>query len=175
MLLIKGFRFRYVLAALCLVALAGAMAGCAKESLEGQARFADDVSRDMETVRTWLIQHKKDSGTVLHPSGIIYKIMDEGDHSDTIGLEEIPVVTFTRRLFPTEQIVEAAPLPTSFDNRKLKDHIPGWRIGLPLISKGGRILMYIPARLAFANIGIPGIIPPNSILICDVTLIDIRK
>ncbi|WP_341840589.1 FKBP-type peptidyl-prolyl cis-trans isomerase [Chitinophaga caseinilytica] len=57
----------------------------------------------------------------------------------------------------------------------MKDHIPGWRIGLPLISKGGRILMYIPARLAFANIGIPGRIPPNSILICDVTLIDIRK
>jgi FKBP-type peptidyl-prolyl cis-trans isomerase len=42
------------------------------------------------------------------------------------------------------------------------------------VSKGGRIIMYIPSALGFGITGIPGIIPPNTILICDVTLVNFK-
>lgn len=176
MLLFSGFRKLRSLTALCLAALAaiGTLSGCAKTD-ESANSFLSDLTRDMQSVESWLRANGQYDEYKTHPSGIIYKIIDNGDLSDTISLDEIPVVTYSRSVFPSANVVESSPLPTSFDNRKLKDHIPGWQIGLTLISKGGRIKMFIPSRLAFANVGIPGKIPPNAILVCDVTLIDIRK
>lgn len=176
MLLISGFRKHRLLTTLCLAALAamGMLTGCAKSD-ESANSFLSDLTRDMQSVENWLRANNQYDEYKTHPSGIIYKIIDKGDYSDTISLEEIPVVTYSRSVFPSTAVVESSPLPTSFDNRKLKDHIPGWQLGLQLISKGGRIKMFIPSRLAFANVGIPGRIPPNAILVCDVTLIDIRK
>lgn len=177
MLLIKGlFRLHRLLPALCLLALsAGLLTGCAKSSDRSAENWMADMVRETNAIRDYLKRTGQDAGTVIHPSGLIFKVIEKGDYSDTISLEEIPVVTFTRRLLGSDQIIESSPLPTSFDNRKLKDHILGWQYGLPQISKGGRIILYIPSALAFGNVGIPGKIPPNAILCCDITLIDIRK
>ncbi|WP_341835414.1 FKBP-type peptidyl-prolyl cis-trans isomerase [Chitinophaga pollutisoli] len=172
----KGLRlFRSLPPSLGLLVLAvGLLTGCAK-SLEDADRILSDIVAETNAIRGYLKQHKMDSGTVIHPSGMIYRIWEPGDKSDTISLDEIPVVTYKRKLLGQDQIVEASPIPTSFDNRRLKDHILGWQYGLPLITKGGRIELFIPSRLAFSDVGIPGKIPPNAILHCDITLIDIRK
>ncbi len=170
-----GIRLQRILLALCLLALpAGMLTGCAK-SEENPNAILEEAIRETDYIIKYLQDTKQDSGITLHPSGLVYKVLNKGYYTDTISLEEIPVVTFTRRLLGKEPVIESSPLPTSFDNRKLKDHIPGWQYGLPMISKGGRIQLFIPSRLAFGNVGIPGKIPPNAILFCDITLIDIRK
>ncbi len=56
--------------------------------------------------------------------------------------------------------------------------IPGWRQGLPLISKGGEIKLYIPPTLGYG--GVPQydggviVIPANSILIFDINLVNVQ-
>lgn len=53
--------------------------------------------------------------------------------------------------------------------------IEGWKIGLPLIQKGGRIKLYIPPTLGYGAVDVKDnsnnvIIPGNSILVFDITL-----
>ena len=49
--------------------------------------------------------------------------------------------------------------------------IQGWRLGIPLFSKGGKGVLLIPSHLAYGEAGNPGI-PSNSVIIFDVNLID---
>lgn len=51
--------------------------------------------------------------------------------------------------------------------------IDGWRQGLPLIKKGGEIKLYIPPSLGYGSSSNSSI-PANSILIFDITLIDVQ-
>lgn len=57
--------------------------------------------------------------------------------------------------------------------------IEGWKIGLPLIKKGGQIKLYIPPSLGYGNVDVKDnngtvIIPANSVLIFDITLKDVQ-
>lgn len=52
--------------------------------------------------------------------------------------------------------------------------IPGWDQGLIGLKKGGRRRLSIPARLAYGEMGYPGVIPPNADLYFDVELVDVR-
>ncbi len=52
--------------------------------------------------------------------------------------------------------------------------VPGWQLGVPLLSKGGKGTLYIPSGLAYGSRGAGGSIPPNSVLIFDVELLEIQ-
>ena len=52
--------------------------------------------------------------------------------------------------------------------------IDGWKIGLPLIKKGGHIKLVIPSSLAYGCSGY-GTIPPNTPIFFDINLIDFHK
>ncbi len=157
---------------LCSVVLL--FSGCLKKEDSADAVFEQFV-QDNTVIMRYLKYKGIDSGFVQHPTGLVYKIMDKGNGRDTIGLDNIPVVIYTRSLLKEDRVIESSNnLPTSFDDRRLKDHIAGWRTGLRLITKGGRIIMCIPSGLAFGPEGIPGLVPPNAILMCDVTLTDFK-
>ena len=51
--------------------------------------------------------------------------------------------------------------------------IEGWKIGIPLIKKGGKLKLIIPSALAYGCNDISGI-PGNSILFFDIDLIDVQ-
>lgn len=51
--------------------------------------------------------------------------------------------------------------------------IEGWKQGLPLIKKGGKIKLYLPPSLGYGG-SAAGSIPANSILIFDIELLDIQ-
>lgn len=55
---------------------------------------------------------------------------------------------------------------------KMQDLIDGYQEGLQLMSKGSRYKLYIPPDLAWGKKGSGNKIPPNSVLIFDVRLID---
>lgn len=52
--------------------------------------------------------------------------------------------------------------------------IPGWDEGIALLQKGEKAQLVIPPELGYGQRGIPGVIPPNSTLIFDVELVDIK-
>lgn len=73
---------------------------------------------------------------------------------------------------------------TVFDSRPnetfvLGSLIDGWKLGIPLIKKGGKIRLYIPPSLGYGSTNVKDgngnvVIPANSILIFDITLTDFK-
>ncbi|GAB3915082.1 hypothetical protein GCM10028803_61410 [Larkinella knui] len=53
--------------------------------------------------------------------------------------------------------------------------IPGWEEGVRQLKKGGKGTLIIPSSLAYGVEGAPGAIPPNSVIMFDVELVDIKK
>lgn len=170
-MIIKQSNHLHLLLVCCLALLLGS---CAKRETSEDMVF-DSIQKDNESIRNYLRYTGRDSGVVFHPSGIAYLIMEPGNGRDTIRINNVPSVVYTRKLLGKDKVIESSQnLPTSFDNRPLKDHIIGWQIGLSLITKGGRIIVYTPSSLAFGGVGIPPNIPPNAILECDITLVDFK-
>jgi hypothetical protein len=56
----------------------------------------------------------------------------------------------------------------------LANVIRGWQDGIPGMKIGGRRKLVIPDPLAYGERGVPNVIPPNSILIFDVEVLEIR-
>jgi FKBP-type peptidyl-prolyl cis-trans isomerase FkpA len=55
----------------------------------------------------------------------------------------------------------------------LNQLISGWQLGVPLIKKGGRLILYLPPSLAYGSRA-SGPIPANSVLIFEITLVDFQ-
>lgn len=54
----------------------------------------------------------------------------------------------------------------------LNSVIQGWQEGIPLISKGGKSILIIPSAIAYGDNSPSSAIPPNSVLVFEVELID---
>jgi FKBP-type peptidyl-prolyl cis-trans isomerase len=53
----------------------------------------------------------------------------------------------------------------------LSNVVTGWRVGVPLIKKGGKIQLFIPSNLGYANRAQEGI-PEYSVLIFEIELVN---
>jgi len=53
--------------------------------------------------------------------------------------------------------------------------IPGWDEGILRLKKGDKATFVIPSTLAYGEQGVPGSIPPNSVLTFEVELVNVRK
>ena len=51
--------------------------------------------------------------------------------------------------------------------------IMGWQIGIPLMKVGGKATLFIPSKLGYGREN-QGVIPPNSVLIFDIELINVK-
>ena len=52
--------------------------------------------------------------------------------------------------------------------------IAGWTLAIPMLGEGDSATFYIPSKLAYGPQGYPGAIPPDAILIFDVTLLNVE-
>lgn len=55
----------------------------------------------------------------------------------------------------------------------LQNVIPGWTEGITYFKEGGNGILLIPSALGYGTQGSGSAIPPNSVIIFDVTLIDV--
>lgn len=60
---------------------------------------------------------------------------------------------------------------TSAATFPLSQLIAGWQLGLPLIKAGGKIILYLPPSLGYGAAGSPPVIPANSSLIFEISLV----
>lgn len=56
----------------------------------------------------------------------------------------------------------------------LQQVIRGWTLSIPKLGIGDSATFYIPSALAYGPRGIPGAIPPDAILVFDVTLLNVK-
>lgn len=103
-----------------------------------------------------------------HPDGFFYKIITQGSGA-TLTLSSVVTVKYTGTL-TTGLVFDQNTTGTSFYLNQL---ILGWRKGLPLIQKGGSIMLYLPPSLGY-GCSAAGSIPPGSNLIFSIELIDVQ-
>lgn len=104
-----------------------------------------------------------------HPSGLLYQIINPGSGVTPTSTSTVSVVYTGKFLSGTTFDATSNPISLS-----LSSVIDGWKIGLPLISKGGRIKLIIPSALAYSCAGYPPTIAPNTPMFFEITLSDVK-
>jgi len=112
-----------------------------------------------------------------HPSGFFYTIGNPGSGTGIANLCSSITVSYKGTFF-NEHVFDSTA--TGRDATfQLGMGIVGWQKALPLISKGGKITVYIPPSLGYGSTPATDqqgnvVIPANSFLIFDITLSDIH-
>lgn len=102
-----------------------------------------------------------------HPDGFFYRIIAPGSGA-TPTLASTVTVKYTGTL-TNGTVFDSNTTGTSF---VLSQLILGWRKGLPLIQKGGTIILYLPPSLGY-GCSQTGSIPPGSNLVFNIELVNV--
>ena len=107
-------------------------------------------------------------------SGLYYKINKVGDGNKPSLGQTVSVHYKGTLLDKTEfdsSFKRNAPIQFTLGVGQV---IPGWDEGIMLLKKGASATLIIPPELAYGSSGAGGVIPPNSTLIFEVELVDIK-
>ncbi|MDD4971521.1 MAG: FKBP-type peptidyl-prolyl cis-trans isomerase [Paludibacter sp.] len=117
----------------------------------------------------WYETHKHDPGFITTPSGLCYQVLHQG-YQRRPNINSIVIVNYKGSLIDGS-IFDSVPTGKSIQ-LQLSSTVAGWKEGLPKMNAGGRYRFYIPSNLGYDTTSTNSRIPPHSVLIFDVNLID---
>lgn len=121
--------------------------------------------------KAFLAENAKKSGIIVTKSGLQYQVI-------ATGKGKSPKANSTVKVHYEGRLLDG----TVFDSSIARNHpavfqvsqvIQGWTEGLQLMKEGSKYRFFIPANLAYGQIGSGDAIEPNSTLIFDVELIEV--
>jgi FKBP-type peptidyl-prolyl cis-trans isomerase len=117
----------------------------------------------------FLADYAKGKGVVVRPSGLMFRIIQNGYGKRPAGTDSVKVY-YTGKLINDVVFDGTSPgLPATM---KLGSVIPGWIEALQLMREGDHWQLVIPPNLGYGVRGAgDGMIPPNQDLIFDIKLI----
>ncbi len=104
--------------------------------------------------------------------GVYYKIIKEGTGRQVDINDTVTVYYKLTLLNDTAIVDQAKDKPATFPLKRL---IKGWQLGVPLSKVGGKIKLVIPSAHAYSIRTRAAKIPPNSILVFDIEVVDASK
>ena len=124
-----------------------------------------------EEGEVFLKMNAEKEGVVTLPSGLQYKVLQEGSGKK-------PSATSQVKCHYEGTLLNGAKFDSSYDRNSpavfgLNQVIPGWTEGVQLMSEGAKYEFYIPYDLAYGAHGAPGAIPPYATLKFIVELIEV--
>lgn len=129
-------------------------------------------TKNEEVGKAFMAKNKTQPGVVTDPSGLQYKIISEGTGpspkaDDSVEIEVKAKTIDGNVFFDTK--VEGQPAHVVVSRV-----IPGWSIALQKMKKGATWELYVPPELGYGDKSVSEDIGPNSTLIFDVHLVDIK-
>jgi FKBP-type peptidyl-prolyl cis-trans isomerase FkpA len=125
-----------------------------------------------EPPSVFLMKNGKKHNVVTTPSGLEYEVLKPGA-GPTAGPRDVVLIDYDGKLLDN----------TTFDSTAahgspavmpVAGSIPGFSEALQLMNRGARLRLWIPPQLGYGEQGAgDGAIPPNSVLVFDVTLREI--
>ncbi|MEE2820313.1 MAG: FKBP-type peptidyl-prolyl cis-trans isomerase, partial [Pseudomonadota bacterium] len=137
-----------------------------------QQRQVEAMSEaNLKSGEAFLADNAKQDGVTVTASGLQYKVLSEGS-GDSPKATDTVKVHYEGRLISGDVFDSsiARGEPVSFP---LNGVIPGWSEGVQLMKVGSKFQFTIPSALAYGPTG-TGPIPPNSVLVFDVELLEIN-
>jgi FKBP-type peptidyl-prolyl cis-trans isomerase FkpA len=140
-----------------------AFSSCSKkDTFDPVAQAAnDDV-----LIKAYLAAHPTINAT-KDASGLYYQIVTQGTGSNANSAS-----TVTANYSGTLLDGTVFDKGTNF-SFSLASVIDGWKIGIPLVKSGGRILLLIPSGLGYGN-SAAGSIPANSVLLFTIDVLSVK-
>lgn len=129
--------------------------------------FGTQAENDDEVIRKYLL----DNGLTAekHSSGMYYIITEPGT-GDNASSNSVVTVKY-KGYFTNKTVFDQTKndTPVQFP---LSNLIEGWKIGVPLLKKGGKGTFLFPSKLGYGpNGSSTGAVPPNSVIIFDIELV----
>lgn len=128
------------------------------------------AGNNRKTGEDFLAKNKKKEGVIETASGLQYKIVEEGEGASPDAKAFITV--HQRCQLVNGTLIEDTYRENETSEVKMEELIEGYQEGVQLMNKGARYKFFIPSELAWGKSGTGTKIPPNSILLFDVRLVD---
>ncbi len=122
----------------------------------------------------FLASNAKKGGVIQTPSGLQYKVLEDGTGPKPT-INDAVLVNYTGELL-SGKVFDSTKVDGEDKSRPLPvaGLIAGWTEGMQLMNKGAKYRFWIPPSLAYGETGAGGgAIPPNAVLAFDVELVDI--
>lgn len=141
----------------------------AKRATE-QAQAGEKAKKEGED---FLAANKSKDGVKTLPDGLQYKVLTDGKGGQPKADSQV-TVNYKGSLIDGTEFDSSYKRgePTTFGVNQV---IKGWGEALPLMKIGSKWQIFIPSDLAYGETGIPGTIPPNSVLVFEVELLDVKN
>jgi FKBP-type peptidyl-prolyl cis-trans isomerase FklB len=144
-----------------------------KKTLEAKqlVEFQKTGQLNTQAGTAFLVDNAKKSGVITTKSGLQYQVLKEGNGQKPKATSRVKV-NYEGRLLDG----------TVFDSSIARNHpvefqlsqvIAGWTEGLQTMKEGGKTRFFIPANLAYGEVGAGDTIGPNSTLIFDIELLQV--
>ncbi|MCU0365815.1 MAG: FKBP-type peptidyl-prolyl cis-trans isomerase [Bacteroidales bacterium] len=129
-------------------------------------------TKNIEEGENFLSENKKREGVQETTSGLQYEVL-------TMGTGAKPVETDIVKVHYTGMLIDSTKFDSSVDRGApaefgVNQVIQGWQEGIQLMPVGSKFKFYIPYELGYGENG-TGPIPPYSVLVFEVELIEIVK
>jgi len=123
--------------------------------------------------QAFLKENGKKEGVVTLPSGLQYRVIKEGKGS-TPDPSDWVTVNYRGTL------LDGTEFDSSFsrgepETLRVGGVIQGWREALLLMNEGAQWELFIPSELAYGAQGVGTVIGPNSTLLFEVELLEVKK
>lgn len=137
-----------------------------REGIEKKQK--DAALQTLKEGEEFLKDNAKKEGVKTTESGLQYKVLVEGKGktpaiADTV-LVRYKGTNINGEVFDEQKEPIALPLANI---------IPGWTEGLQLMKEGGKMMLYIPSDLAYAEMGAGDKIKPNAALVFEIELVQV--
>jgi FKBP-type peptidyl-prolyl cis-trans isomerase FklB len=118
----------------------------------------------------FLAENGKKEGVKTTASGLQYKVLKAGTGKTPKATDTVSV-NYRGTLISGKEFDASHGQPVSFPVNRV---IPGWTEALQLMKEGDSWELYIPAKLAYAQRGAGPDIGPNSVLVFQVELLEVK-
>ena len=143
-----------------------------KMRAEQTAKVKADAEKNKAAGEKFLAENKGKPGVKTTASGLQYIVLKQGSGKKPGPTDQVKVHYLG-------SLTDGTKFDSSYDRGQpaefaLNGVIPGWTEALQLMNAGSKYKLFIPSKLAYDETDPPGPIGPNSTLVFEVELVEVK-
>ncbi|MFU8544541.1 FKBP-type peptidyl-prolyl cis-trans isomerase [Acinetobacter junii] len=145
-----------------------------KKRLEAKqlVEFQEQAEKNAQEGKNFLAENAKKPDIITTKSGLQYQVLQQGTGKS-------PKLTSTVKVNYEGRLIDGTVFDSSIARNhpvefKLNQVISGWTEGVQTMKEGGKSRFFVPSNLAYGDVGAGDAIGPNSTLIFDIELLEVR-